>query len=360
MTGWVDWSRRRALGAIAAAAGAPLAMSACAEAPASAPRELVSINMAGAEPPPPAAAAIPGAAPGPLPQGDAGALLESAFDQALRMTAPIYLNGLGPFPFVIDTGANRSVVSREVAQVCGLAWDGSAPMHGIAGEEPAPLVKVARLRVGQVLSANLRLPVLPRSRLGADGLLGVDMLHDRRIRLDFKAAHFEITASDGATLARGSNSRLADPNGPVTVPAHYRFGQLVIFDANAVGRPVTAFLDSGSQITVGNMAMRKAILEARPDLSPRFIETELFSATAQHAHAQLALLPDLRLGGQQITNLVAAFADLHIFDLWDLRAQPTILIGVDVLRRFDQVVLDFGRREVSFWPPRGARRVVGP
>ncbi len=354
-----DWSRRRALGAIAAA---PLAVSACAEDPASAPQELVSINMAQAGPPSQAAGATPSPVPDttPIPEFDAGALLESAFDQALRMTAPIYVNGLGPFPFVIDTGANRSVVSREVAQVCGLPWGGAAPMHGIAGVEQAPMVKVSRLRVGQVLSANLRLPVLPRSRLGAEGLLGVDMLRDRRIRLDFKASHFEITPSEGATLARGSNSRLNDPNGPVTVPAHYRFGQLVIFDANAVGRTVTAFLDSGSQITVGNMAMRKAILEARPDLSPRFVERELFSATAQQAHAELALLPDLRLGGQQITNLVAAFADLHIFDLWDLRAQPTVLIGVDVLRRFDQVVLDFGRREVSFWPPRGAKRVVGP
>jgi hypothetical protein len=346
MAGGKSWSRRKALSAMAATAGAPLATWGCAALPS---RVVVSINMAEVAPPP---AATPGA--------DAGALLETAFDEALRMTAPVYVNGKGPFPFVIDTGANRSVIATEVAGGCRLPTDGTAPMHGIAGEEPATLVKVSSLRVGEVTSGGLRLPQLPRARLGADGLLGVDMLRDRRIRLDYKAAHFEITPSGGASLGRGSGSRLTDPLGPVTVSAHYRFGQLVIFDAVAAGQPVTAFLDSGSQVTVGNLALRRAILQAHPELSSHFVPTELLSATAQKAPAELAALPDLRLGGQQITNLVAAFADLHIFDLWELRDRPTILVGVDVLRRFDQVVLDFGRREVSFWPPRGAKRVPGP
>ena len=87
------------------------------------------------------------------------------------------------------------------------------------------------------------------------------------------------------------------------------------------------------------------------------IRTELLSATGQRAAAEFAPLPSLRVGGQLLTNLLIAFADLHIFDLWRLNDRPAVLIGVDVLGRFDQLGLDFGRREVSFWPPKGTRRV---
>jgi hypothetical protein len=50
---------------------------------------------------------------------------------------------------------------------------------------------------------------------------------------------------------------------------------------------------------------------------------------------------------------LVAFADLHIFDLWDLQARPTVLIGVDTLRRLDRVAFDFGRKLITFWPLRG-------
>ena len=62
----------------------------------------------------------------------------------------------------------------------------------------------------------------------------------------------------------------------------------------------------------------------------------------------------LRLGGLGVTNLLIAFAPLHVFALWDMVARPSMLVGVDVMRQFEDIVLDFGRREVLFWPPRYA------
>ena len=47
-------------------------------------------------------------------------------------------------------------------------------------------------------------------------------------------------------------------------------------------------------------------------------------------------------------NIRAAFAPLHIFNLWGLNDRPAMLVGIDVLRNFDSVTLDFGRREVTF------------
>ena len=46
-----------------------------------------------------------------------------------------------------------------------------------------------------------------------------------------------------------------------------------------------------------------------------------------------------------------AFADLHTFHLWNMIDKPALLLGVDVLSRFETVSLDFGRGEVRFRAP---------
>jgi predicted aspartyl protease len=285
----------------------------------------------------------------PAPPPGTGTRLETAFDQALRMTVPVHLANRGPFQFVVDTGANRTVVGIETAARCSLDSDGVASVHGIAGIQPAPLVKVPRLRVGQVQSYGLSLPALPKASLGADGLLGIDVLRGRRMELNFRANTFEIGPSGvGAAIGRGTDTRIPDPERGIIVPAQYRSGQLVIFDADVAGVPVRAFLDSGAQITCGNEALRQALVQQRPGFAQRMVATELISATGQTSPAVLASLPRLRLGGIGLNNIRAAFAPLHIFSLWGLNDRPAMLVGIDVLRNFDSVTLDFGRREVTF------------
>ena len=332
-----DWSRRGL-----AAALAPVLLSACAMPP----RRLISVNLLDTPPAPPMTP-------------DAGAQLETAFDQAKRMTVPVYLNGKGPFAFVVDTGANRTVVSTEAAAACALPSAGKAQVHGIAGAESAELATVRRLAVGSVVSQNLTLPVLDRSRLGVDGLLGVDILKGRRMSLDFQDNRFEISASgQGMEIGRGTNTRIRGDTDPIEVPAAYREGQLVILDAQVADVRVAAFIDSGAQVTVGNLALRDAVVRTKPEFGVRLAPVPLISATGQTAMGQFAPLPTLRLGGMQINDVLGVFAQLHIFDLWKLSDRPAILIGVDVLRHFRDVTLDFGRRVVVFTPsPPGDRRV---
>jgi len=325
-----------------AAALAPLLLAACAQAP---PRRLVSVNLLETEP----------VAPTPAP--DAGAHLETAFDEARRMTVPVYLNGRGPYAFVVDTGANRSVVSLELAAELNLPSAGMVEVHGIAGAEPAAQAAVRTFRVGETNSSALILPTLPRGKLGADGLLGVDVLKGRRVFLDFTLNRFEIAPSSvGTEIGRQNNSRIPNQLEPVRVAAQYRFGQLVILDAQVGDVRVSAFIDSGSQVTVGNIALRDAVIRRLPEFGVRLASVPLLSATGQTAMGEFAPLPTLRLGGLGVNQVMGIFADLHIFDLWKLADRPSILIGIDVLRHFRDVTLDFGRRQVIFTPPLPGRR----
>ncbi|HEX5775390.1 MAG TPA: retroviral-like aspartic protease family protein [Caulobacteraceae bacterium] len=297
--------------------------------------------------------------PPPVATPDDGASLKTSFDAVRRMTVPVFVNDSGPYEFVVDTGANHSVMAIERASELQLPSAGRAAIHGIAGVDPADTVMVSRLSVGAVSSRRIRMPLLPRRHLGAEGLLGVNVLANRRIKLDFRNNSFSISRSGRYSVeTRGHATRLSrrDQATVFVVPARQRFGQLTIVDAEFEGVPVTAFLDSGAETTVANLACRDAIFAREPWRASELLTVQVVSATGQAVTGQLSRIPPLRLGGMRIGNLLSVFADLHTFRIWDLQDTPAILVGVDVMRHFEAVELDFGRSEVTFRGPLKASR----
>jgi hypothetical protein len=49
------------------------------------------------------------------------------------------------------------------------------------------------------------------------------------------------------------------------------------------------------------------------------------------------------------------FADLHVFDIWDLAKRPSLMLGMDVLGRFNAIELNYARREIAFYLPHGGK-----
>ena len=323
--------------------GAALGLAGCATG------ATVQVHLAGQQPPPPVAD---------------DTQVGTGVDYALRMTAPVRINGQGPFDFVVDTGANRTVLSTELAAALNLPSRGVADVHGVSGVEPAPLVAVDLLEVDAVATRRITAPTLPRGRLGIDGLLGVDVLKNRRVVMDFTRNRLTIGAArapgperSGYEMRRGAGGAEI-PGARVVVPARYRFGQLVIIGADVAGRPVTAFVDSGSQSTVGNGALRRIVLGA-PNRAPQAVmyRVPILSATGQTSQGEMGTMPLLQIGGMRIQGLMAVFADLHVFDIWDLTERPSLLLGMDVMRQFNAIELNYARRELVFYLKREARRI---
>src|SRR5688500_13536665 len=50
-----------------------------------------------------------------------------------RMTVPVRVSGSGPYRFLVDTGADRTAISHEVAAELNLKPGISASMHTVAG-----------------------------------------------------------------------------------------------------------------------------------------------------------------------------------------------------------------------------------
>jgi predicted aspartyl protease len=96
-------------------------------------------------------------------------------------------NELANVILIVDSGAQRTVISRSVAQ--GLGLDSPLRMQALVGvgqSLPVPVVRLDRLRVGASTVVGLEVSVydLPPI-IASDGLLGLDFLRRFRVTLAF-------------------------------------------------------------------------------------------------------------------------------------------------------------------------------
>jgi predicted aspartyl protease len=288
-----------------------------------------------------AAPAVAGEIP-QLPTGELTAtnesVLDTARDRLSRMTVEVFVNGQGPFNFAVDTGADRTVISQSLADRLGLAPDSQAQLHGVAGVDIVGTARLDEVRVGNKQVAHIRAPILPDQALGAAGLLGIDALADQRVTMDFLGEQMTVRPSD----YRAPEDK--DPD-TITIVAKRRFGQLVLVNASVNGQRVYAIVDSGSQVTIGNPALRKMMIRRAKGTEPT---TELVSVTGRKIAADYGMLPRMKIGGVILGDIPIVYSDAHPFKKFKLTNKPAMLIGVDILRAFERVSLDFDSKKVRF------------
>jgi len=256
-----------------------------------------------------------------------------------HVTAPVSVNGAGPFNFLIDTGASGSCVSQALAERLGLASGPSVRLNTLMGSRMRPTVMIDQLDVGTRQRRRVRAPALRLGGMAADGVLGVDWLKGQRLVLGFKQKTMLIT-----------RSRRDDGKAGYVVPARRRLGQLTIIDADAGGQRISALVGTGSQDTLCNARMRDLILEAerRSRLAPTRLPVVMETLVGETFQGSQMLAPFLRLGGMQLGNVAIVYADMPIFALWGLDKTPAIVLGLDLLTQFETVSLDYGRSAVTF------------
>jgi len=211
-------------------------------------------------------------------------------------------------------------------------------LHGTAGIARVGTVHIESLKIGNSEMFNFTAPALAEQNIGGDGLLGIDALADQRLMLDFE--HKRIVVQDSRTPERSSGA-----GEEIVVTARRRKGQLILTQASVSDTNLYAIIDSGTEVTVANTALRRRILGSRRREGHTI---ELISVTGQSATADFLVVPSLKLGGVTLTNVPIAFADTPPFAVFGLDKQPAILLGTDVLNAFRRVSLDFRNRKVRF------------
>ncbi len=284
----------------------------------------------------PAAPALARSLPDPLLPDPSLTAKTTPLGYVRRLTVQVRINDQGPYPFLVDTGANASVISSELATLLGLPAGLPVNLHGIAGSEMVGTVSAASIAVGRRIRRDLTLSVLPGRYVQAPGILGLDWLGAQGLVLDFSRDEMRL----GSIAPRTDELT-------VSVPVKARRNGLHLIDASVSGARALAFLDTGSTTTVGNMAlMREAIRQKA--VSSDWADIELQSLTGQSMTGRLAALKTVSLGKVNLRNLPVVFGPVHTFDYWGLSDRPAILIGIDVLNAFESVALDFTRGQVHF------------
>lgn len=257
-----------------------------------------------------------------------------------RMTLPIVIAGRGPFRFLVDTGAERTIVSAELAQELSLGSGGGVTLATISGQSQAGTVVVPSLDFGRKRRLDsIVAPVLSAANIGAAGMLGIDGLQAYEVVFDF--AQQKMTVGRPRTISRANDDE-------IVVEARGRMGRLVIGDASVERQSAMAVLDTGSELTIANEAMRRKLSEKRK--LGEVTKVELISVTGEVILADSVVVKDLQLGNLTLHNFRIAFSDMLPFELLDLHEKPALLLGMDALRMFDRVSVDFVNRRVRFLP----------
>ncbi len=283
-----------------------------------------------------------------LAQGDTGppaaTIVETTNDLAMRMTVPVMINGQGPFQFFIDTGADRTAISEELADRLGLKDLEKARLHAMSGSREVRVVEIATMQVSNNVARNIKAAALPARNLGGDGLLGIDSLENQRIIMDFRARTMQILPS-----VKGEKQHV-DEQGMIVVTAKTRLGQLVMVDADANGQKVWVVVDTGAQNSVGNIRLKGLLLSRKNRIDTKPIHmTDVLGRTTE---AEYALVGRMRFGDVTISNAAIAFVDAHPFKLFELHKKPSMLLGMESLRNFDKITVDFPNRKVKFLLPK--------
>ena len=294
-----------------------------------------------ANPPVMPGAARPGAAvPQPLSPQDLLFASPTTLDHIGRVVASVMIDGKGPFRFIIDTGANHSTISPQLATALGLRPSLQLAMRvtGVTGSADVATVPIERLQAGDLVISDSRFPVILSSILdGADGILGAAGLQDERLLVDFSHNRVIITRSHGYSV----------PWGFTRVWANRLHGGLLSVPGQVGDVRVTAIIDTGSEHTLGNQALYRA-LYAHERGKGTYLNTDVYGVTEQVGAGKLQLAPLIDLGAIKIDGVALVFGDFHIFQAWGMTEQPAMILGMDVLGTVKAFAIDFPHQEIAF------------
>lgn len=271
---------------------------------------------------------------------DAAEILKLQEDYHNRYTIPVTIDGAGPFDFMIDTGSQATAITDRVHNQLELEPSGTALIVGTASQQVVDTVEVGSLEIGERTIRNFSAPVLSRANVGADGILGLDSLQDMRVLIDFRNETIAVADAPSTQSTRGYE---------IIVRARQKLGQLLITNADIDGVRTVVIVDTGAQGSLGNLALLEKLRERHAE---RVLATDVNGAVLV---GKMAIADSLTIQDMTFSNVAITYADTPAFEALGLKGVPALSLGMESLRLFDRVAIDFSRQRVMFDLPKSAR-----
>jgi hypothetical protein len=153
-----------------------------------------------------------------------------ALDEHGAVIVPVFIDGIGPFRFVLDTGSSGSSVSESFATRFRARAVAKAVIGTAGGRTVRAIVQLPGIAVGSAAADSLLASVLPDDVFRAvgrrlDGILGQDFLAPHNYTLDYQNA--TLTWHAGTGHKRGTRFTLVKRGAQVLVELPQDRGRIV-------------------------------------------------------------------------------------------------------------------------------------
>jgi hypothetical protein len=258
-----------------------------------------------------------------------------------RMTVPVTIGEHGPFNFMIDTGAQATVLSLSLADRLQLVDRESATLVGMASRRPVETASIAEFGLGARRFFIQTAALVEGANIGgADGILGLDSLQNQRVVLDFNRQQLLVADAEQLGGNRGYE---------IIVKARRRLGQLIITHARLDGINVSVIVDTGAQGSIGNLALLDR-LRRRHVIG----EIRLTDINGVQMTGPVKVGGQLVIGRASLNDFPILFTDSPPFRGLGLHDEPALILGMSELKLFRRVAIDFKTGRVLFDLPPGA------
>lgn len=248
-----------------------------------------------------------------------------------RLVTDVYIDGKGPFAFLIDTASSRTLMFEHVRKALGLAQSQSRllTVYGLNDVSQALPVRPGALAVAGENLSGLTLGVLPDDADSPDGVLGTDVLARYFVVLDRAGMRLRL-------LPPGSDSDrefITWSRAPLTARPLKNFDiRFWYLDARFNDRGIPALLDLGAAMTMLNWQAAERLGVRQQSYAafgppPAILQDVL----GKKAPAVKLYGLDVALRGRAWKNQFAMVADAPVFDYFDLEEKPAAIVGLDLL-----------------------------
>jgi len=265
-----------------------------------------------------------------------------------RVATDVFINGKGPFSFLLDTAATRSMMFEHLRARLGIATTGGQPLtvYGMQNIGTAAPIVTDELRLSGETIRNLAMGVLPEDSDTADGLLGMDALSNYLVVLDRANMRLKLVTPDDSEAADFRDW----PSLSLTRrTAKDTAANLWLMRGSVGGVSVTSLLDMGSGMTILNWSAAEQLGLKRTTFPREGVPQKLRDALGTVEPIIFATGLTIWLGGHVFTNQTVLIANVRVFQYFHLDQQPAAIMGSGLLKD-NSLAIDFARQRLYIGP----------
>jgi predicted aspartyl protease len=280
-----------------------------------------------------------------------------------RLVTDVFINGQGPFTFLIDTASSRTVVFEHVRKQLGMGYSSPDPItvYGINDAISARAVEPDSLHVAGVSVKGVTMGVLPDSaqRGDPDGVLGMDVLTNYFVVLDRKSMQFQLLDRNSAQARAytGWTSVPLQKRALKTVPVEFWFLTVRYND-----HPISTLLDLGAGLTLFNWDAANQLGVRRKSFEKFGPPPELVrDVLGKDAPAVVLRNVDISMAGTGWRKEELLISNAPVFDFLEMSERASAILGPGLLKD-TSLAIDFQGQTLYLGPSldAGSALFLGP